>query len=77
MNKLRSIEDIRDLGESLRKSQEKERISIIVCGGTGCETFGGHDIYDTFKDIVKERALRISYILKRQVVRVFAKEGLS
>ena len=75
MNKLRSIEDIRDLRESLRKSQEKERISIIVCGGTGCETFGGHDIYDTFKDIVKERGIEDKLYLKKAGCQGFCERG--
>lgn len=75
MDKLRSIEDLRNLRENIRKSQNKERISIVVCGGTGCETFGGHDIYDTFNEIIKEKGIEDKFYLKKTGCQGFCERG--
>ncbi|MCF6159161.1 MAG: NADH-quinone oxidoreductase subunit NuoF [wastewater metagenome] len=75
MNKLRSSEDLRNLREHLRKNQEKERVSIVICGGTGCETFGGNDIYDTFHEILKEKGIVDTFQLKKTGCQGFCERG--
>lgn len=75
MDKLKSIQDLRNLRENLRKNHDKERNSVVVCGGTGCETFGGHDIYDTFKDIIEEKGLENKFSLKKTGCQGFCERG--
>lgn len=75
MDKLKSIEDLKNLREILRKNPEKERVSVVICGGTGCETFGGHDIYDTFKEIIKEKDLEDKFSLKKTGCQGFCERG--
>ncbi|MBM4065444.1 MAG: NADH-quinone oxidoreductase subunit NuoF [Planctomycetes bacterium] len=75
MNKLRSTKELHALRESLKKDQKNDRISLIVCGGTGCETFGGHDIYDAFVETIKNKGMEDAVDIKKAGCQGFCERG--
>ena len=74
MEKLKSIRDLSNLREKLKKEQKPEGQTVVVCGGTGCETFGGSELYKVLNEGIKKRGLEKKVVLKRLAVRVFAKK---
>ncbi|MCB7128751.1 MAG: SLBB domain-containing protein [Candidatus Brocadiales bacterium] len=58
MERLDSIEALQQLRDRLKKEEEADkRPTVVVCGGTGCETFGGHALFSAFEDLVEKRQL--------------------
>ncbi|MCP4364859.1 MAG: NADH-quinone oxidoreductase subunit F [Planctomycetes bacterium] len=67
MDRLTSIDELEALRNRLRKEEEEaqKRSTVVVCGGTGCDTFGGHSIFDSFQDIVEKRQLHDKVRVKK------------
>lgn len=66
MDRLTSTDALKALRERLKKEQEADkRPTIVVCGGTGCDTFGGHALYDAFGDLVEKRQLQEKVRIKK------------
>ena len=65
MERPNSIEGIRTLRDGLKKEREAKIPTIVVCGGTGCETFGGHALFEAFEDLLKKRGLQEKVRLKK------------
>lgn len=65
MERLKSTRDILVLREILRKEQATEKQTVVVCGGTGCETFGGGDLYKALNTVIKDRGLENKVLLKK------------
>ncbi|MHC4276220.1 MAG: NADH-ubiquinone oxidoreductase-F iron-sulfur binding region domain-containing protein [Planctomycetota bacterium] len=67
MDRLTSIDELEALRNRLRKEEEEaqKKSTVVVCGGTGCDTFGGHGIYDAFEDLVEKRQLHDKVRVKK------------
>ncbi|MEE9515445.1 MAG: NADH-quinone oxidoreductase subunit F, partial [Candidatus Brocadiales bacterium] len=66
MERLDSIEALQQLRDRLKKEEEADkRPTVVVCGGTGCETFGGHAIFGAFEDLVEKRQLHDKVRVKK------------
>lgn len=65
MERLNSIKDLRALRDGLKREQEAKIPTIVVCGGTGCETFGGHALFEAFQDLLEKRGLQEKVRLKK------------
>ncbi|OHB92790.1 MAG: NADH dehydrogenase [Planctomycetes bacterium RIFCSPHIGHO2_12_FULL_51_37] len=66
MDKLTSIDALKALRERLKKEQKADkRPTVVVCGGTGCDTFGGHALYNAFENLVEKRQLQEKVRLKK------------
>ncbi len=65
MEKLKSIRDLSNLREKLKKEQKTERQTVVVCRGQGCETFGGSELYKALGQGIKERGLEKEVFLKK------------
>ncbi|HHT9139632.1 MAG TPA: NADH-quinone oxidoreductase subunit NuoF [Candidatus Tripitaka californicus] len=75
MEKLNSIKDLRNLRESLKKGQKTGISTVVVCGGTGCETFGGRELYESLNNIIKDRGLEGKVSLKKTGCQGFCERG--
>lgn len=75
MERLDSIKDLKALRERLKKGQEVGKPTVVVCGGTGCETFGGYDLYEAFSDCIKSRGLEDKVLLKKTGCQGFCERG--
>jgi NADH-quinone oxidoreductase subunit F/NADP-reducing hydrogenase subunit HndC len=65
VERLNSIKDLRALRDGLKREQEAKIPTIVVCGGTGCETFGGHALFEAFQDLLEKRGLQKKVRLKK------------
>ena len=66
MDRLTSIEALQTLRKRLKKEQDADkRPTVVVCGGTGCETFGGEALFEAFEDLVEKRQLQDKVRLKK------------
>lgn len=66
MERLDSAKALEKLREGLRKKEEADkRPTVVVCGGTGCDTFGGHALYGAFEELVEKRQLHDRVRLKK------------
>ncbi len=59
MKKLRSRQDLTDLREACIKAISKEKVKILVCGGTGCVAGGSLDIYARLQELMEERNIPV------------------
>ncbi|MDI6759888.1 MAG: NADH-quinone oxidoreductase subunit NuoF [Candidatus Brocadiaceae bacterium] len=75
MEKLNSIKDLRNLREGLKKGQKTGVSTVVVCGGTGCETFGGRELYESLNNIIKDRELEGKISLKKTGCQGFCERG--
>lgn len=75
MGRLNSIKDLRNLRESLKKGQKTGVPTVVVCGGTGCETFGGRELYESLNNIIKDRGLEGKVSLKKTGCQGFCERG--
>ncbi len=66
MERLDSTKALEKLREGLKKEEEADkRPTVVVCGGTGCDTFGGHALYGAFEELVEKRQLHDRVRLKK------------
>ncbi len=66
MERLDSAKALEKLRERLKKEEEADkRPTVVVCGGTGCDTFGGHALYGAFEELVEKRQLHDRVRLKK------------
>lgn len=75
MARLKSTHDLRVLSEKLKKQKDPEKQTIVICGGTGCETFGGSDLYGAFEEGIKKRGLKDKVVLKTTGCQGFCEKG--
>ncbi|MEK7241675.1 MAG: (2Fe-2S) ferredoxin domain-containing protein, partial [Planctomycetota bacterium] len=75
MGRLNSIKDLRNLRESLKKERKTGAPTVVVCGGTGCETFGGRELYESLNNIIKDRGLEGKVSLKKTGCQGFCERG--
>lgn len=66
MDRLDSIGALQSLRKKLKHEQDTdERPLVTVCGGTGCETFGGRELFDTLQDLIRGLQLQDKVRLKK------------
>ncbi len=66
MDRLNSVEALLVLRKRLKREQEADkRPTVAVCGGTGCETFGGEALFEAFEELVEKRQLHDKVRLKK------------
>jgi NADH:ubiquinone oxidoreductase subunit E len=61
--RLRSVEELEELRQSIISDRDTSRVTISVCGGTGCRAMGAEDVVDAFSEEIekKELAARIEF----------------
>ncbi|MDI6752381.1 MAG: NADH-quinone oxidoreductase subunit NuoF [bacterium] len=57
MNKLRSIDELKEYRDSLNKVKDPKKVTISVCGGTGCLALGAESVINAFLEKIKEHKL--------------------
>ncbi|MDF2676388.1 MAG: hypothetical protein K0Q97_686, partial [Bacillota bacterium] len=56
---LKNHEELVSTSNIFRNSLDKQRVKVIVCGGTGCVAGGSLLIYDKLKEMVSEKGLLV------------------
>ena len=57
MSKLKSAAELEQLRNSILSKRDPEKISVSVCGGTGCRAYKCMDMVDRFKEEIKQKGL--------------------
>ncbi len=61
--RLKSVGELEQLRQSIIDARDTSRVTISVCGGTGCRAMGSEDVVDAFSDLIekKELAARVEF----------------
>ncbi|MEW6606290.1 MAG: NADH-quinone oxidoreductase subunit NuoF [bacterium] len=57
MTKLKSIAELNTYREAINKDRDPNKISITICGGTGCLAFGAEGVISAFQEQIKKQGL--------------------
>ena len=64
MEKLKSAKELEKFRKGLDSEKKSEKITIAVCGGTGCHAYGCKDVYTEFSDKIAGNKLENEVALK-------------
>jgi len=75
MMKVKSIEVLKQMQDRIRaESAEKEKV-VIVCGGTGCLSYGSAELAEAIGKKIKEKKLNVKVALKLSGCHGFCERG--
>ncbi len=75
MLKLKSVEELNTYRQSLVQVKDPDKISITVCGGTGCMAFGAEGVINTFVEEIKKHGLENKVEVRRTGCPGFCEKG--
>ena len=73
--KLISIKDLEKLRQSILDSKDSSRVTISVCGGTGCRAAGAEAVVDAFAEEIERRELQVKVDFKETGCHGFCERG--
>ena len=73
--RLRSIKDLEKLRQSILDSKDTGRMTISVCGGTGCRAAGAEAVVDAFAEEIERRELQVKVNFKETGCHGFCERG--
>jgi NADH:ubiquinone oxidoreductase subunit F (NADH-binding)/(2Fe-2S) ferredoxin/Pyruvate/2-oxoacid:ferredoxin oxidoreductase delta subunit len=56
-HRIKSISDLRNLRQSLKKSRDGNKPCVTICAGTGCQATGAGEVVEKFKQEIMDRHL--------------------
>ena len=75
MNRLKSLDELEALRESIIKSRDPDKPCVVICGGTGCLALGATSIISTFQREIEEQGLDTKVDLKVTGCHGFCEKG--
>ena len=75
MSKLKSLDELEALRESIIKSRDPDKPCVVICGGTGCLALGATSIISTFQREIEEQGLDTKVDLKVTGCHGFCEKG--
>ncbi len=75
MKKLLSINDLATFKDKLRAQQRPDKKVVYLCGGTGCNAFGGQEVKAAFEKAVKDGQLSDKVDIKPTGCHGFCQQG--
>ena len=75
MRKLKSLDELEALRESIIKSRDPDKPCVVICGGTGCLALGATSIISTFQREIEEQGLDTKVDLKVTGCHGFCEKG--
>jgi NADH-quinone oxidoreductase subunit F len=73
--RLNSVEGLEQLRQSLLADKDSSRITISVCGGTGCRASGAEAVVDAFAEEIEKRELQVTTEFKETGCHGFCERG--
>jgi len=64
LKKLSSAQELQSLRESIIKSRDTGKVSVNICGGTGCIALGAKDVINAFQNEVNAQGLQDKVAVK-------------
>jgi len=74
--RISSPEELESLRRDILSRRDPNRPLITVCGGTGCQTYGGSDVYQAFVQEVKKQGLEAGVGVKATGCHGFCERGV-
>jgi len=74
--KLFSLEELEELRKEILSKREPDKPVITVCTGTGCQTYGATNVYETFLQEVKNQGLEDKLGVKATGCHGFCEKGV-
>jgi len=75
VSKLKSLDELEALRESIIKSRDPDKPCVVICGGTGCLALGATSIISTFQREIEEQGLDTKVDLKVTGCHGFCEKG--
>ena len=73
--RLNSAADLEKLRQSLLAEKDNRRVTIAVCGGTGCRASGSEAVVDAFAEEIEKRELQVAVEFKETGCHGFCERG--
>jgi NADH:ubiquinone oxidoreductase subunit F (NADH-binding)/(2Fe-2S) ferredoxin len=73
--KLKSALELEQLRHSILQEKDSSRITVSVCGGTGCRASGAQDVVDAFYEEIEKQELQIKTEFKETGCHGFCERG--
>lgn len=75
MQKITSVEELKELRQCISSKQDASQPCIVVCGGTGCTTLGSHSVYETLQSSIDDKKLAVKVSIKKSGCHGFCENG--
>jgi NADH:ubiquinone oxidoreductase subunit F (NADH-binding)/(2Fe-2S) ferredoxin/NAD-dependent dihydropyrimidine dehydrogenase PreA subunit len=73
--RLKSVQELEQLRQTVISGKDSSRITISVCGGTGCRAMGAVDVVDAFAEEIEKRELQVKIEFKETGCHGFCERG--
>ena len=73
--RLKSIQELEQLRRAIIGGKDTSRITISVCGGTGCRAMGAEDVVDAFAEEIEKKELQTRVEFKETGCHGFCERG--
>jgi NADH:ubiquinone oxidoreductase subunit F (NADH-binding)/(2Fe-2S) ferredoxin/NAD-dependent dihydropyrimidine dehydrogenase PreA subunit len=73
--KLKSVQELEQFRQTILKDKDASRITVSVCGGTGCRASGAEDVVDAFSEEIEKRELQVKIEFKETGCHGFCERG--
>jgi NADH:ubiquinone oxidoreductase subunit F (NADH-binding)/(2Fe-2S) ferredoxin/NAD-dependent dihydropyrimidine dehydrogenase PreA subunit len=73
--KLKSVEELEQFRQTILKDKDSSRITVSVCGGTGCRASGAQDVVDAFSEEIEKQELQVKIDFKETGCHGFCERG--
>lgn len=75
MTKLNTIKELENLRKKILNDREKYRVTLAVCGGTGCQASRSGDVIDAIKNELEKQGLKESVCVRTTGCHGFCEQG--
>ena len=75
MTKLNTIKELENLRKKILNDREKYRVTLAVCGGTGCQASRSGDVIDAIKNELEKQGLKESVCIRTTGCHGFCEQG--
>jgi NADH:ubiquinone oxidoreductase subunit F (NADH-binding)/(2Fe-2S) ferredoxin/NAD-dependent dihydropyrimidine dehydrogenase PreA subunit len=73
--RLKSVQELEQLRQEIINRKDSSRITISVCGGTGCRAMGAEDVVDAFAEEIEKKELQVKVEFKETGCHGFCERG--
>lgn len=75
LKKLSSPNDLEKLRAVIIKNRDSNKLSVNICGGTGCTAFGSNEVVNAFRDEITKQGISDKVAIKVSGCRGFCQRG--
>ena len=73
--RLTSVRELGKLRQSIISDRDTSRVTVSVCGGTGCRAMGAEDVVDAFSEEIEKKELPVKIEFKETGCHGFCERG--